>query len=58
MNPEQSTAVLIIYGILAASILFWKIWISFRYKKKELDHAAELSRLEKEKIEIFMIYRT
>lgn len=50
MTPEQLTALLIVFGLSITSVLFWKVWINFRTKEKELDHTLELSRIEKEKM--------
>lgn len=52
MTPEQITAILIVFGLSVTSVVFWKVWINFRAKEKELDHTIELSRLEKEKMEL------
>lgn len=52
MTPEQVTATLIVFGVSVTSVLFWKLWLSYRSKVKELDHKVELSNLEKEKMDI------
>jgi len=52
MTPEQITAIIIVFGLSVTSVVFWKVWINFRTKEKELDHTIELSRLEKEKMEL------
>ncbi len=52
MTPTQITAILIIFGISTTSLFFWKMWLAKRSKDKELDHAVEMSTLEKEKMEV------
>ncbi|MFH2064948.1 MAG: hypothetical protein ABIK15_07110 [Pseudomonadota bacterium] len=52
MTPEQITAVLIVFGLSVTSVVFWKFWLNYRIKGKELDHTIELSKLEKEKMEL------
>ncbi|MDT8422089.1 MAG: hypothetical protein RQ754_16800 [Desulfuromonadales bacterium] len=52
MNPEQITAVLIVAALSMTSVFMWKHWLAFRAKEKELEHTVELSRLEKEKMEV------
>lgn len=52
MTPEQLTAVLIVFGLSITSVVFWKVWINYRTKDRELDHSIQLSRLEKEKMEL------
>ena len=52
MSPAQLTATLIIFGLSVTSVVFWKSWLNQRAKEKELDHKVELSRLEKEKMEV------
>ena len=52
MSPEQLTAVLIIFGLSVTSVLFWKMYLAKESKDKELDHTVELSKLEKEKMEV------
>nr|VFJ93074.1 MAG: hypothetical protein BECKLFY1418A_GA0070994_102823 [Candidatus Kentron sp. LFY] len=53
MSPEQLTAVLIVFGISVTSVVAWKMWLNYRTKERELDQTVELSRLEKEKMELF-----
>ncbi len=52
MTPAQLTATIIIFGISVTSVLYWKYWLNNRIKEKELDQTVELSRLEKEKMEV------
>ena len=52
MSPEQLTAIIIVFGLSVTSTIFWKLWINKRIKEKELDQTIDLSRLEKEKMEI------
>ncbi|MDA8416546.1 MAG: hypothetical protein M0Z78_05685 [Betaproteobacteria bacterium] len=52
MTPEQITAILIVFGLSVTSVVFWKIWINYRTKEKELDHTLELSKIEKEKMDL------
>lgn len=52
MSPEQLTAIIIVFGLSVTSTIFWKLWISKRIKEKELEQTIELSRLEKEKMEV------
>lgn len=52
MRPEQITAVLLVTGLSVTSVFAWKYWLNFRAKEKELEHTVELSRLEKEKMEV------
>lgn len=52
MTPSQVTATVILFGLSVTSLFFWKMWLAKKAKDKELDHAVELSRLEKEKIEV------
>lgn len=52
MSPEQITATLIIFGLSVTSVIFWKLWLSNRIKEKELDQTVDLSKLEKEKMEV------
>ena len=52
MPPEQITAITIIFGVLATSLFGWKYWLNTKMREKELDHRVDLSRLEKEKMEI------
>ena len=51
-RSSQLTATLIVFGLAVTSVVFWKSWINKRIKEKELDQTIELSRLEKEKMEI------
>lgn len=50
MAPEQVMIVLIVFGILATSLIGWKLWLSERGKEKELDQEVRLSQLETERI--------
>lgn len=52
MTPEQITAILLVFGLSVTSVVFWKIWINYKSGKNELDHAIELSKLEKEKMDL------
>lgn len=52
MTPEQLTATIIIFGLSVTSVLFWKLWLNKRIKERELDQTVQLSRLEKEKMEV------
>ncbi len=52
MTPEQITATLIVFGLSITSVFFWKMWLNYQLKEKELDYTLELSRLEKDKMEL------
>lgn len=52
MSPTQLTVVLIIFGLSVTSLLFWKMYLTKASKDKELDHTVDLSKLEKEKMEV------
>lgn len=52
MSPEQLTAVLIIFGLSATSALMWKFWINKKIRDRELDQMIELSKIEKEKMQV------
>ncbi|WP_417526895.1 hypothetical protein [Marinomonas shanghaiensis] len=52
MTPEQITAVAIVFGLAVTSVAFWKLWLQKQSKDSELNHTLELSRLEKEKMEL------
>jgi hypothetical protein len=56
MSPEQLVVVAIVFGVLIASTIGWKAWLTKKSKDKEIDaeleKTIELSRLEKEKLEL------
>jgi hypothetical protein len=52
MTPEQLTVTIIIFSLSVTSVLFWKLWLNKRIKERELDQTVQLSRLEKEKMEV------
>lgn len=52
MSPEQITATIIIFGVSVTSLFGWKAWLNAKIKEKELDQTVELSKLEKEKMEV------
>lgn len=52
MSPEQLTIVVIVTGFLLTSVTGWRYYLNAKIREKELDHDIELSRLEKEKMEI------
>jgi hypothetical protein len=59
MTPEQITIISIVFGLSATSLWGWRLWLSHRarvrqieHEDKDLDHRLDLSRLDKEKLEI------
>jgi hypothetical protein len=59
MTPEQITIISIVFGLSATSLWGWRMWLNHRAKvrqieheDKDLDHRLELSRLDKEKMDI------
>ena len=56
MTPEQLVLIAIVFGVLVASTVGWKAWLTKKSKDKELDSdlekTIELSKLEKEKMEL------
>ncbi|MFM2480144.1 hypothetical protein [Celerinatantimonas sp. YJH-8] len=52
MTPSEITLVLIVFGVCATSVVFWRSWLAQKGKEKELEQTIELSQLEKEKMEI------
>ncbi len=52
MSPELLAITVITFGVLVTSAFMWKSWLKNQAASKELDHTIEMSKLEKEKIEI------
>lgn len=52
MSPEQLTAILLVFGLSVTSVVFWKLWLNHRIKERELEQTIQMSRLEKEKMEV------
>ncbi len=52
MSPTQITIIVLLFSLFATSSLMWKRWLDQKNKEKELDHQLDISRLEKEKIEV------
>lgn len=52
MSPTQVTAVLLVAGIAVTSTIGWALWLNNRYAEKQLAQTVELSRIEREKMEI------
>lgn len=54
MSSEQITTILIVFGLSVTSVMFWKVWINHRSHQNELDHTLELSKIEKDKMELIV----
>lgn len=52
MTPEQIANVLIVFALTAGSVWSWKSWLNHRAKQLDRKSAVELSKIEKEKLEV------
>jgi len=52
MPPEYLLIIVISFGILATGSFAWKNWLKAQSEKNELNYQIEMSKTEKEKIEI------
>lgn len=52
MSPDQLVITLIVFGALITSVVGWKAYLRHKFETKQLDQTIELSKVEKEKMEL------